>query len=133
MGKGYGTLIVEEGRANAPILDDQWLGTLLEIGAIGAIAWLWLMVRAVRRLGRRARDDLSDSGLLAAGLAASVTAFGIGMLTYDAFAFIQVTFLFFILLSFAAAALAMRDDPAAAAAPEPRSPLAGLDPGGSHA
>ena len=40
-----------------------------------------------------------------AALAASVIAFGVGMLTFDAFAFIQVTFLFFMLLALGAAAL----------------------------
>jgi hypothetical protein len=111
VGKGYGTFIVEEGRANAPILDNQWLGTLLEIGAVGAIAWFWLIARAVRLLGRRAREDLSADGLLAAGIASSVTAFAIGMLTYDAFAFIQVTFLFFILLGLGCALLHVRKRP----------------------
>ncbi len=108
VGKGYGTLIVEEGRANAPILDNQWLGTLLEIGAVGVIAWLWLLCRAVRLLGRRAREDTGNLGLLAAGIAASITAFAIGMFTYDAFAFIQVTFVFFILLSFGAVLIRKR-------------------------
>ena len=39
-----------------------------------------------------------------AALAASLTAFAVGMLTFDAFAFIQVTFVAFILLGFAAVA-----------------------------
>ena len=40
-----------------------------------------------------------------ASLAASVMAYAVGMLTFDAFAFIQVTFLFFMLLALGAAAL----------------------------
>ena len=34
----------------AQILDDQWLGTLLEIGAVGVLGLLWLFCRAIRRL-----------------------------------------------------------------------------------
>jgi hypothetical protein len=39
-----------------------------------------------------------------AGLAAAITAYGIGMITYDAFAFTQVTFLLFIMLGLGIAA-----------------------------
>jgi O-antigen ligase len=102
LGQGFGTRITEWGRANAPILDNQWLGTLLETGAVGVFALGWLLLRPIRRLARRAKEDPSPRGWLAAGVAASLAAFGVGMFTYDAFAFVQVTFLLFILLAFAA-------------------------------
>jgi O-antigen ligase len=105
-GEGYGTRITEWGRANANILDDQWLGTLLETGLFGLFAWIWLFGRAYRRLARRARDDPSPQGWLAAGLAASIIAFPVGMMTYDAFAFIQVTLMLYMLLAFGAILLA---------------------------
>ena len=105
-GEGYGTRIVEFGKANALILDDQWLGTLLEIGAVGFFAWWWVFGRTVRRLIRRAREDDSEDGWLLAGLAASIAGFAVSMFTYDAFAFIQVTFLLFILLGLGCALLA---------------------------
>lgn len=104
-GQGYGTRITDAERANADILDNQWLKTLLEIGIVGAIAWLWFLVSIVRRLGRAAKDDDGPSGWLAAALAASVAAFGVGMLTYDTFSFIQVTFLLFIMAALAAVLL----------------------------
>jgi hypothetical protein len=129
LGKGYGTLITDQDRANSPILDDQWLGTLLETGLIGALGWAWLFTRAVRRLGRASKEDDSPDGWLLAGIAASVAAFSVGMWTYDAFSFIQVTFLLFILLAFGAAMLAMEDgDEGGAPAgrvPKPR-PVTGL-------
>ena len=106
-GEGYGTRITEWGRANAPILDDQWLGTLLEVGLLGTCAWLWLFGRAYRRIARRARSDPSPRGWLFSALAASIIAFPIGMMTYDAFAFIQVNLMLYLMLAFAAILLAL--------------------------
>jgi O-antigen ligase len=64
------------------ILDDQWLKTLAETGIIGALGWLWLFCLSI---------------------AASVTAFAAGMAFYDAFSFIQVTVMLFIVLGLGAA------------------------------
>jgi O-antigen ligase len=107
-GEGFGTRIVELGKANALILDDQWLGTLLETGLIGFISWWWLFGRTVRRLTRRAKEDDSADSWLFVGIAASVAGFAISMFTYDAFAFIQVTFLLFILLGLACSLLSVQ-------------------------
>src|SRR5207342_3526473 len=50
-GRGYGTQVVNLNASGvqANVLDDQWLGTLLETGALGFAGWLWFFVRAVRR------------------------------------------------------------------------------------
>ncbi len=109
VGEGFGTRVVNGPQANSFILDDQWLGTLLETGALGVIAWIWLFVASVGRLGRVAKEDRSSRGWLAAGLAASISAYAAGMLTYDSFAFIQVTFILFFVLGFAAALLSLRE------------------------
>jgi O-antigen ligase len=109
LGQGYGTRVVDVGRANALILDNQWLGSLLETGFVGIIALLWLFGRAVRRLSAAAKDDTSDGGWLYAALAASVLAFAVGMFTYDAFSFIQVTVMLFMLLALSACAIAQRE------------------------
>jgi hypothetical protein len=105
-GEGYGTRITDKGpQQNAQILDDQWLGTLLETGVVGALGFAWLFLRCLRRLTRVAREEPGPTGWLCTGLAASIAAFAVGMLTYDAFSFIQVTFLLFILLALASAVL----------------------------
>lgn len=116
LGQGYGTQIVDLRRAgiDANILDNQWLGTLLGTGAIGFFGWLWLLWRAVRRFGGEARRDQSERGWLLTALAAGVAAYGVGMTTFDAFAFIQVTFLLFIFLALGSALLAERPMPPAA-------------------
>lgn len=111
VGQGMGTMVSEVDRQNADILDNQWLGTLLETGLLGALSLLWLFRRAVSRLARAAKLDDSPRGWLYTGIAASVTAYAVGMFTYDAFAFIQVTIMMYILLGFAGAALTMRGRP----------------------
>ena len=73
VGQGFGTRQTgfDNPLRNAPILDNQWLGLLLEMGLAGVVAWVWLVVRAVRRLGTQARVRAGPEGWLAAGLAAS--------------------------------------------------------------
>ena len=105
---------------NAPVLDDQWLKTLLETGILGVLAWVWLFVRAIRRLGARAKTERgSPDGLLPVALAAALLGFAIQMGTYDAFSFVQATALTFILIGFSSIVLhlapAKPDDAAAAA------------------
>jgi O-antigen ligase len=88
---------------NAPILDDNWLGLLTTTGIVGVSAFAWMLVRILRRLWRLGRSNDDDRGWLSVTLAASIFAFGIGMALFDALGFIQVTFLFFILLGFGSA------------------------------
>jgi len=107
IGQGFGTRITQRSnpKHNAPILDNEWLGWTMQTGLAGFLALVWLFVRAVRRLSRAAlRADGEESWLFAA-LAASIAAFAFGMLTYDALSFTQVTFVLFIQLGLAAAAL----------------------------
>jgi len=107
LGYGYGTRITVGDDRNSFILDDEWLGTLLDAGIAGVLAWVWLFVRFVRRAGREGRRDMSDRGWLLAVLAASVASFAVGMLFYDAFSFIQVSILCFILMGLGCALLRM--------------------------
>ena len=109
VGIGYGTRIVAgDERSNPPrnacILDDQWLGTLLETGIIGIFAWVWVFARLIRRLGRSAAARGYD-GELCVALAACLAAFAFSMFTFDAFGFVQVSFLLFLLMAAAASTL----------------------------
>jgi O-antigen ligase len=117
LGRGFGTRITDGPKPNAPILDDQWLGTLVETGIVGVVAWLWLFLRAIRRFGGVAKHDYSDAGWLLAAITGAVTAFMFAMFTFDAFSFTQVTFILFIELALGQVMLsviASRDRP-----PEP--------------
>jgi polysaccharide biosynthesis protein PslJ len=107
-GEGYGTRITgfDVPQRNAPILDNEWLDTVVEVGFVGAALWIWLFVMSVRRLARASRGAETDGDdWLFAGFAASIAAFAIGMLTFDAFSFTQVFFFFWIILGLAASML----------------------------
>jgi hypothetical protein len=120
LGEGFGTRVTVPDEsvpvANAPITDDEWLSVLLETGIVGALSLAWLFVRFIRRAGAEARRDLSPRGWLLASITASVTAYAVGMFTYDSFSFIQVTFLLFVLLGLGCATL---DRPWTAAPEDP--------------
>jgi hypothetical protein len=107
LGDGYGTRIVDGPTPNAPILDDEWLGLLLETGLFGVAAWIWLSGRVLRRLVSAAKADRSRHGLLCTALTASIASYAVGMFTYDAFSFIQVTLVLFFLLGLGSAAIAI--------------------------
>lgn len=112
LGQGFATRITDPragGYAN--ILDDQWLGTLLETGLVGVLGWAWLFWRAIRRFGRVGKED-SDRGWLLTAITAAIAAYAVGMFVYDAFAFIQVTFVLFFLLALGIVALGRGEAPA---------------------
>ena len=103
VGQGFGTRVTvyDPGTGvlpNAIILDNQWLATLLETGALGAAALAWLVLRFVRRTLGEARRDPSARGLLLGALGASVLSLALGMFVFDALSFVQVAFLLFIIL-----------------------------------
>lgn len=102
VGEGFGTRVTVPDATvpvpNGPILDDEWLGILLETGIVGALALAWVFLRFVRKVGGAAKADDSARGWFLAAVTASVLAYGVSMFLYDAMSFIQVTFLFFILI-----------------------------------
>ena len=113
LGLGYGTRITgDDPLKNSFIVDDGWLSTAMEAGFAAVVAWGWIFFRFTRKLGRDAKRDHGDRGRLLAALAASAASFAIGMATYDALSFLQVTFVLFIVLAIGMATL--RADPPAA-------------------
>ena len=90
------------------ILDDQWLGTLLEIGVLGLIGWIWLFGRSIRRLAVRAKLERNTlEGWLPVAIAASLAGFVASMLFYDAFSFTQGAFLVHLIIACAAVLLTL--------------------------
>jgi hypothetical protein len=113
-GEGYGTRVVGRVALDAAlpqtstgqILDDQWLGNLLEVGILGVFGWIWLFTRVIRRLGSRAlRERHSPDGWLPVALAASIACYALSMYFYDAAGFMQATVLMYILLGCAGSLL----------------------------
>ena len=95
--------------ANARILDNQWLGSLLEMGVIGVAGLVWFFARAIRRLIRAARRVPDDDSILLAGVAAAIVAYAVGMFTYDALSFTQTEFAFFVIVGVGSALVLARD------------------------
>lgn len=89
--------------------DDQWLRSLLEIGLVGLLALVWLFFRSTRRLKRIARTNNGSDGWLAVALVASLDSFMIGMFTYDALGFIEVTIALFLVLALGAALVSVHN------------------------
>ncbi|HVN60079.1 MAG TPA: O-antigen ligase family protein [Gaiellaceae bacterium] len=82
----------------APIIfDDQYLNSLVAIGFVGLVAVIWLVWGAAWELAGTARRVRRREGDLVAACAVSCVGFAAGMLTFDAFAFVQCTLLFFVI------------------------------------
>lgn len=116
-GEGYGTRVTGRTSISGPstavptanaaqVLDDQWLGTLLETGILGFVGWIWMYVHVIRKLGKRAKLEKDDpEGWLPVALAASICGFAVGMLTYDAFGFIQAVVVLYMIFALASVVL----------------------------
>lgn len=112
------------GTAGVPcsqLLDDQWLKSLLEVGLAGFVGWIWLFGRVIRRLAKHARRARgTPDGWLSVGLIASILGFVVSMATYDAFSFIQATFVLFTLIAVSSVLLQLEPArPRGAAPPDP--------------
>jgi O-antigen ligase len=94
VGRGFGTFLPED----FFILDNQYLGSLVETGAIGLtmLIGLFVVVFFTARGVRRASSDPAVREL-AQTLAASVLAAGVGYATFDGLGFPTITGLLFLL------------------------------------
>jgi hypothetical protein len=81
------------------IFDNQWLNTLVATGFVGLVGALWFVWGSFGSIGRYARRVVGPRSDLAAACAAAICAFGVSMLVFDAFAFIQVTIFFFMIVA----------------------------------
>jgi O-antigen ligase len=115
-GIGFGTRITTGPEANALILDNQWLASLIETGIVGTVGLVWLFGRFIRDVGRAARASPGPESWLLLALSASAAAYAAGMFVFDSFSFIQVTLVLFILLGLGSA-LVLAADPIIAPVP----------------
>jgi hypothetical protein len=108
-GTGLGSRVVVGEEANAQILDNQWLGSLLETGAIGVIGLIvflaWPIIAMIRFSFRT--DVAPARAYLTFATATSALGYATAMLFYDAFAFMQT--LLVLCMMYAIAAWAMTD------------------------
>lgn len=101
-GGGLGARITTGPEANGRLLDNQWLGLIVDVGLLGTLAFAWLVLRSVRGQLHLARSDPGPTAYLPLACAAAVAGYGVGMFTYDAFSFTQTTFVFFVILGLGA-------------------------------
>lgn len=118
-GTGLGSRVTMGKDANAFILDNQYLSTLLESGAIGVLGMIvLLLVPTVRlalfsrwpveRIGGVAPDERRD---LAAAVAVAISGYVVALFFFDGFSFIQTLLTFFLLLAAGSWALAGERQP----------------------
>jgi hypothetical protein len=101
-GGGLGTRITTGPKANGRLLDNQWLGLIVDVGLLGTLSFAWLVLRSVRGQLHLARSDPGLGAYLPLACAAAVAGYAVGMFTYDAFSFTQTTFVFFVILGLGA-------------------------------
>lgn len=106
-GSGVGSRVVVGDDANAQILDNQWLGTLLEAGVLGVIGLVVLLIYPIIRMVHFAfRSDAPIRRKhLAFAVATSTVGYATAMFFYDSFAFMQTLLLLSMLLGVAAWAM----------------------------
>jgi O-antigen ligase len=108
-GTGVGSRVVVGANANAQILDNQWLSSLLESGVIGVLGMIvflgWPVIKMVRFGFTSSAPD--SRKFLVFAIAVSTVGYITAMFFYDAFAFMQTLLTLSIL--YALAAWAMTD------------------------
>jgi hypothetical protein len=79
------------------IFDNQYMFSLVTVGLVGLVAVVFFVWGGVVKLARAARHTLDARGDFVAACAVSCFGFAVGMLTYDTFAFVQVTLVFYVI------------------------------------
>jgi hypothetical protein len=105
LGHGLGTggdagtvgAIVDPNSGVPIVFDDQYLNSFVSIGALGLAAVVWFVWGAGGALVRRGRRRAGPDDDLIAAFGVSAVGFAAGMLTFDAFSFVQCTLLFFVI------------------------------------
>jgi O-antigen ligase len=137
-GSGFGSRIVIGDERNAFILDNQYLGTLMETGALGVLGLAALLLAPPIMLLRFAFAQAAERrhAVLALAIAVAISGYVAAIFFYDAFGFFQTFFILCMLLAVGAWLITEAPRrPAAAKAPVAASaavPVEGPHLEGSH-
>jgi hypothetical protein len=112
LGRGYGTLNSARSETYR-IFDNEYLGQVYQVGAIGLIAFLGLILTPLLLVRGLLRSNDPVRGPPALAAAAGCLAFGVAAALYDILSFSQAPYLFLILsaLCTCAACVELRVDP----------------------
>ena len=107
-GSGLGSRVTIGPSANAFILDDQYLTTLLESGIVGVLGMVILMLVPFGRLAAFSRTTTEPDARrdLALAVAVSIIGYAVALFFFDGFSFIQTLLGFFVLLALGSYAIA---------------------------
>jgi O-antigen ligase len=149
VGTGLGSRVTIGPSANALILDDQYLTSLLESGAIGVLGIAIMMLVPFGRLAafgaRSARPgepgDAQERRDLAVAVAVSIIGYAVALFFFDGFSFIQTLLTFLLVLALGswalvgerATTLVFAEVPLAARRRRNGHPVGAGDPGRSEA
>lgn len=135
-GTGVGSRIVVGEDKNAFILDNQWLGTLLDGGAVGVIGLAVLFLVPIVMLLRYSFKSTTTAqyASLAFAIAILLLGYTVAAYFYDAFGFFQAFMLFWILLAVGAWVLteAPRKSTRRRLSPEEAGHVSAFTRGGPH-
>jgi hypothetical protein len=90
-GTALGSRILFGEHANSFILDNQWLGALMDLGVVGLAGLVVFMLLPAVRLARYAYVTSTEPRFanLAVAIIAATLGYGVSMYFFDAFAFLQ--------------------------------------------
>ncbi|MCC6222823.1 MAG: O-antigen ligase family protein [Thermoleophilia bacterium] len=100
LGVGRGNRLIggrAPGDPSGIIFDNQYMNTLVTLGALGLAAYVSFLVAALVRMGRSAWPSGRPGSDFVAAAFLATAAFTAGMYFFDAFSFVQVTTLFFVI------------------------------------
>ncbi|QHC60120.1 O-antigen ligase family protein [Rathayibacter sp. VKM Ac-2760] len=135
-GTGVGSRIVVGDGKNSFILDNQWLGTLLDAGAVGIIGLAVLFLVPIVMLLRYSFKSTTTEqyGALAFAIAILLLGYTVAAYFYDAFGFFQAFMLFWVFLAVGAWTIteAPRKSTRRRLSPEEAGHVSAFTRGGSH-
>jgi polysaccharide biosynthesis protein PslJ len=95
IGRGFGTLSYEE-PSQFRVNDDEYLDQVWEVGAIGLLAFLWMILAPVFLARKAIRSREPPAAALALAGSAACVAFLVACALFDALGFPQAPYMFFI-------------------------------------
>jgi len=100
LGRGFGSIDADQA-SMFRINDDQYLDELWAVGALGLVAYIWMLISPVVLARRASRSLDAVTATVALGASASCLAFFVSNLLFDALSYPQTPYLFFIVAGMA--------------------------------